>query len=412
MNVKFYNHFCVRVEYRFTYLSSMANVIRQLTYSFNLRYLISLSFIFFGIVLIIKLRNISTQPSINKIIVPVKDFMMVNPKQTSRFSSYICDKHGPPNNHFPILYSYCYQVPIPINAWARAEKYKESDISFVIYTASIFYHTRATAVRDTWLSRVTHKYFLGSTPYSYLPVTVIKQAGEDYLSNMQKIFYGLQIIYHQQKKSSDPHKWYYLAGCDTFVNVPHIVKRLDSYDYQKPFFIGGHSGTATCPDINNEKLEIEFPSGGAGFFISSKLLELLIPHLTNYVENIWPRTINECGACSDVALTCLIYRLGIQVNKVSGFWAHNPNRTLELDGRDKLHEDPEPNNFHYVSAGEMYDLDEFYTFLHIDRLINDQNWEELTNYIRVFTASHYELLRIKRAECTLPEIITKTSPKN
>ena len=120
-----------------------------------------------------------------------------------------------------------------------------------------------------------------------------------------------KLFINNNKIHLNPHKWYYLAGCDTFVNVPHILKRLDAYDYTKPFFIGGHCGTAVCPDGKGTKHQITFPSGGAGFFISSKLLELMIPHLTNYVENIWPRKSNKCGECSDVALTCLIYKLGI-----------------------------------------------------------------------------------------------------
>jgi hypothetical protein len=381
------------------------------------------TFILFGVFLLFELQDSSSKPTINKIIAPpnintqnpkkiIKNNFSIDSNQTSILSSYICDKHGPPNNHFSVLYSYCFKVPIPVNEWRRAENYIESDIGFLIYTASIFYHTRATAMRDTWLSRVTHKYFLSATPYSWLPVTVIKGAGEDKISNMKKIFYGLQIVYNQQKNSSNPHKWYYLAGCDTFVNVPHVLKRLDSYDYTKPFLVGGHTGLAACPDSNGGKYQIEFPSGGAGFFISSKLLELIIPYLTDYVENIWPNRMRECDVCSDVALTCLIHKLGIRLTKIPGFWAHNPDNTIRFDGRAKLHMDPEPNNFHYVSNDEMYDLDEFYSFLHIDRLSNDKNLMELTEYIRTFASSHYELLRIKRRECTLPKVDNIPSSKN
>jgi len=330
--------------------------------------------------------------------------MLILSNQTWKNSSYICHNDKPANKHSSILRSYCSKVPIPIDKWKRAENYTESDIGFLIFTSSIFYHTRATAIRDTWLSRITHKYFLGSTSYSWLPITMIQGAGEDKISNMKKIFYGLQIIYKQQQNSSNPHKWYYLAGCDTFVNVHHIIKRLDTYDHTKPFFIGGHNGIETCREGNSKIHKISFPSGGAGFFISSKLLELMIPHLTDYVENIWPRNLSQCGECSDVALTCLIYKLGIQPTIMPGFWVHTPDRTLDFDGRIELHSDPEPNTFHYVSHGEMYDLDEFYSFQHIDRLVNNQNWKELTEYIRIFVSSHYEILRIKTSECTLPKV--------
>jgi hypothetical protein len=121
----------------------------------------------------------------------------------------------------------------------------------------------------------------------------------------------------------------------------------------------------------------------------------MMPHLTNYIENVWPRDAGEYGECSDLALPCLIYDLGIELTKTSDFWAFNPDRTLEYDDRDELYKEPESNNFHYILPDEMYDLDEFYSFLHIDRLVNDKNWKELTEYTRTFISSHYELLRIK-----------------
>lgn len=323
-------------------------------------------------------------------------------------SSYVCDKNGPPNNHSSILYNYCSKVPVPIDDWKRAQNYTESDVGFIIFTAATFYRTRATAVRDTWLSRVTHKYFLGGKPYPWLPAKVIEGAGDDKLSNMKKVFYSLQIIYNEQKNSSNPHKWYYLAGCDTYVNVPHVLKRLDPYDYRQPFFIGGHAGREVCRDGRKQKSKIDFPSGGAGFFLSSTLVELLIPHLNHYVENVWARNFNRCSECSDVALTCLIHKLGIHLTKMPGFWNNDPVTTFNRRGQIEFHSDPEPNTYHYVQPAEMYDIDEFYAFQHVDRLVNDRNWKELTEYTRLFIASHYEVLRLKRSECTLPPITNKT----
>jgi hypothetical protein len=52
----------------------------------------------------------------------------------------------------------------------------------------------------------------------------------------------------------------------------------------------------------------------------------------------------------------------------------------------------------------MYALDEFYVNQHMDRLIKSQNWRQLSEYSRRFVASHYELIRKKRRECTLPII--------
>jgi hypothetical protein len=313
----------------------------------------------------------------------------------------------PSNDSFDVyrknsLEKYCDIVPIPQHNWSNPQAYREEDVAFVIFTSSVFFHTRATATRDTWLSRITNYYFLSATPYPYLPVVVIPDAGEDKLSNMKKLFYGLQIIYQQQMKLSllQRQKWFYIIGCDTFILPHHLLKRLEGLDYTKPIRVGGHWGRHACYTSNGTKLEAEFPSGGAGFFFSMKLLEIMQPHLTNYVENVWPRTSD----ISDVALSCLATELGIGLTKRGGFWAHSPSFTLGENKREVFHSETEPNDFHYIKPDEMYALDEFYVNQHMDRLINNQNWNELVQFTRRFVSSHYELLRKKRRECTLPPI--------
>ena len=336
-------------------------------------------------------------------------------------SNFICDSKAaarfPASSSTPIadsfdvyrtnvLEKYCQIVPIPQHRWVTAKNYTERDVAFVIYTAAAFFHTRGTAARDTWLSRVTNYYFLSATPYPYLPVTVVPGAGEDKLSNMKKLFYGLQIIYRQQMALpvDNRQKWFYIAGCDTFILPHHLIKRLDGLDYQKPTLVGGHWGVHPCPGPNGTQYTAEFPSGGAGFFYSMKLLELVQPHLTNYVENVWPRT----SEVSDVALACLTTQLKVSLTKQVGFWAHPPAFTLGENGRGWFHAELEPNDFHYIKPDEMYALDEFYVNQQMDRLANDENWDELMRFTRRFVASHYELLRKKRRECTLPKVGNET----
>jgi len=184
--------------------------------------------------------------------------------------------------------AYCDIVPTPRRNWIPAKRYTESDIIFIIYTGAAFYHNRATSIRDTWLSRVTHKYFFSSTPYPALPVTVIEGAGEDYISNLKKLYYGMQIAYREHNKTA---KFYFLAGCDTFVNIPHLLKRLEKFDYQEPLIIGGYAYTHKCYIKRNEtENKISYPSGGAGFFLSAPMMELMQPKLNSYFENDWPLT--------------------------------------------------------------------------------------------------------------------------
>jgi hypothetical protein len=182
--------------------------------------------------------------------------------------------------------AYCDIVPIPRRNWVPARRYTESDIVFLIYTGASFYHSRATAVRDTWLSRVTHKYFFSSIPYPTLPVTVIEGAGEDYSSNMKKLYVGMQLAYREHNQTA---KFYYVAGCDTFVNVPHILKRLDSFNYTQPLVVGGYPFGHNCYIKKNvTTYGITYPSGGAGFFLSARMMEMMYPKLTDFFEKDWP----------------------------------------------------------------------------------------------------------------------------
>ncbi|CAF1499709.1 unnamed protein product, partial [Rotaria sp. Silwood1] len=276
------------------------------------------------------------------------------------FKSFICDDTS--INRFPISSTIPSNDSFDTYRKIALEKYCDIDIAFVIFTSSNFFHTRATATRDTWLSRITNYYFLSATPYLYLPVTIVPGAGEDKLSNMKKLFYVLQIIYQQQMNLSvdQRQKWFYIAGCDTFILPHHLIKRLDGLDYRKPTRVGGHWGCCECPGPKGATFRAEFPSSGAGFFFSIRLLEIMQPHLTNYIENVWPRT----SELSDVALACLATQLGIQLTKRVGFWAHPPEFTLAENKRRKFHKESEPNDFHYIQPDEMYALDEFYVNQH------------------------------------------------
>ncbi|CAF3300320.1 unnamed protein product, partial [Rotaria sp. Silwood2] len=290
-------------------------------------------------------------------------------------------------------------VPTPRNKWISAKRYVESDIVFIIYTGAPFYQTRALATRDTWLSRVTHKYFFSSTPYPSLPVTVIEGAGENYMSNMKKLYKGLKIAYKEHNQTA---KFYFLAGCDTFVNVPHLLKRLDEFNHTKALVIGGHPFNYPCFRKKTQTIEgVQYPSGGAGFFLSATLMEMMYPKIEQFFQDEWP---TEKSPYNDVAVNCLAASLGVKASLVPGFWADNPQQTLKQNGIKRLHADSEPNTFHYVPPTSMYILDEFYVFQHIDRLANDNNLNELVKFTRQFVAVHYELLRIKKNECTLPPV--------
>jgi hypothetical protein len=273
------------------------------------------------------------------------------------------------------LKHYCSKIPNPTSGWYRATRYRENDIAFLIYTGAPFYLTRARAVRETWVSRVTNYYFLSSIPHPSLPVTVIHNTGEDYQSNIKKIFDGLKLIYENQQKepASKRHKWYFLVGCDTYVNVPHLLKRLEAYDFTKPYFIGGCVGFHVCFHKNGTTYKSPFVGGNSAHVFSAALVEALYPHLSMYIESIWPKPNHSSAALSDVALSCLIFSLGYNMTIIPGFWRNTPDKIIKEFSLKEALAVQEPSSWHYIKPEEMMDLDEFYTYQYIDRLTHDHN---------------------------------------
>ncbi|CAF3304117.1 unnamed protein product [Rotaria sp. Silwood2] len=293
------------------------------------------------------------------------------------------------------LKGYCSKIPNPTSGWQKAKRYQENDVAFIVYTGASLYKTRATIVRETWVSRVTNYYFLSSKPYPSLPITIIENTGEDYQSNTKKIFYGLELIYRQQQKidPSKRHKWYLLVGCDTYVNVPHLLKQLEPYNFTQPYFIGGSIGQGICYHKNGTTYESLFVGGNTAHIFSAALVEALYPHLSIYVQSIWPQPNHSSAGSSDVALSCLIFSLGYNMTILPGFWRRSPKGIIEEFSLKEALQVEEPSSWHYIHPAQMIDLDEFYTYQYVDRLMNDQNWNELVDFIHLFIGAHYETLR-------------------
>ncbi|CAF1610352.1 unnamed protein product [Rotaria magnacalcarata] len=262
------------------------------------------------------------------------------------------------------LKTYCSKIPNPINNWRKAQRYQENDIAFIIYTGASLFTTRATAVRDTWVSRVTNYYFLASQPYPDLPVTVVKNTGEDYQSNTKKIFLGLESIYREQQsmQPSKTHKWYLLVGCDTYVNVPHLLKQLEPYSCMQPYFIGGSVGEGTCYRKDGTVYNSLFVGGNTAHVFSAALVDALYPHLSVYVESVWPKPNHSSAGLSDVALSCLILSLGYNMTLLPGLWRRTPDGIIEQFGSKEALEVKEPSSWHYIHPMQMIDLDEFYVY--------------------------------------------------
>jgi hypothetical protein len=178
-------------------------------------------------------------------------------------------------------------------------------------------------INETWKTysdKVTVLFFLGGEPteeFSGPSYIYNKDLANDYMSASYKQYYGLKYIYENYTP-----KFVFMAGSDTFINVPKLLKYLRILNHEEPLYIGGHGDRRRITDKDTY-----FHSGGAGFVITVPCLAKLYPGLSTAVD----RWIDICkeqkvgylsNAC-DVGISYFIGETDTIVIKKEGFFGCN-----------------------------------------------------------------------------------------
>ncbi|CAF3492592.1 unnamed protein product [Rotaria socialis] len=218
------------------------------------------------------------------------------------------------------------------------------------------------------------------------------------LSQRNRYRFLQQIVTGDEKKQQSLHAskryiWYILVGCDTYINPPYFLKQLEPYDFMQPYFIGGSFAEGLCYHKNKTTYRSQFIGGNSAYVFSTALVETLYPHLSPFVETVWPQPNHSSAAMSDIALSCLIISLGYKMTILSSFMRRSSKGIIEEFGLKNALRVREPSSWHYIHPLQMIDLDEFYAYHDVDRLMNDQKWMELVDFIRLLIGTHYETLR-------------------
>lgn len=229
------------------------------------------------------------------------------------------------------------------------------DIAVGVFTSALNLRERALSVQNTWLDFFPNGYLIGGwhNDPALKMISLGPDVGEDYASAHKKQFYGILEL----RKRIPNAKWFYLTGCDAFVFGRNLVHLLGHYDHSRPFFIGGHCGSA---NIDGDALL--YPSGGPGFALSSALVENIYDYIPQFVVEWASRKDGLANAC-DVALTYLISKkASVKLEYARGFYNNPPYDYPEngfLDGSGlEVHEKSidAPIAYHGLSIREMYEL--------------------------------------------------------
>jgi hypothetical protein len=145
-------------------------------------------------------------------------------------------------------------------------------------------------------------YFLGEEKTDLIGEQYINLTGvkNDYLSASYKQFLGLKYIYENFKT-----KFVICIGTDTYINIKKLNLYLKEFDFNDNLYIGGHGDYRVIGKKN-----VYFHSGGPGFIITFKCLELIYSYLETFM-NKWIKICNEnninnlVSAC-DVGIAYLV----------------------------------------------------------------------------------------------------------
>ena len=141
-------------------------------------------------------------------------------------------------------------------------------------------------------------------------------------------------VSHLRFLCSPPHlcfavRRFHLSGDDDYVNPHYLLKKLEDYDADQPYFFGGPTWGPT-PCAHNQK-DIHFPSGGPGFVASRGLMKLTHDKMSHWIEDIWlhgtPGGPRDGG---DVAAVCFFDDQGIPMTHVKGFRIWDAEGDAEL----------------------------------------------------------------------------------
>jgi len=203
-----------------------------------------------------------------------------------------------------------YKIIINIFACATIEKYKQEIIK----------------INETWGKKAEENgikilFFLGMEPTEFTDTSKyihLEHVSNDYQSASHKQNLGLKYIYENYNAD-----FIYTCGTDTYIHIDNLLSYVNQFDINKKLYIGGHGDSR---QIGNKK--IYFHSGGSGFILSYKVLEILYLHL-HIIQSEWKNIcINNnvsylCTAC-DVLIGYYVTKINnIEIIKDSKFYGCN-----------------------------------------------------------------------------------------
>ena len=231
---------------------------------------------------------------------------------------------------------YCDKLPWNVLPWEEPVLRGDQVVIHIASGTNIM-HTRAVAVRDTWLTQFPKNLIVGEREDASIPMHGMR---DHYLvSGQGKNFDGSArtrdptMAFHMEgfalayRKYPD-EKWYGTAGDDQYLNSDYVLRMLDDVtkehgDNTEPLFVstfvaprplgGAQMSWDHWPNgpAVKQKGSFTWSTGAVIYFLNNKAMKLFDQHIEYFVETTVQET-NLCPNCPDVYTGLLMNLLGIK----------------------------------------------------------------------------------------------------
>lgn len=155
--------------------------------------------------------------------------------------------------------------------------------------------SKAIHVKSTWAKRCNKVLFISSEDTDFPTVAVVDHEGREYL--WQKTRGAFQHIYDNYLNEAD---WFLKADDDTYVIVENLRKLVSTHSPNEPIFFG----RKFKPYVRQG-----YMSGGAGYILSHKAVELLVEK--GFSDPKLCKPFSKVGGAEDVDMGRCLMNVGV-----------------------------------------------------------------------------------------------------
>jgi len=296
---------------------------------------------------------------------------------------------------------FCNKVQNNLEPWIEP-KLTPDDFCIGIYTGERIFYSRSSIVVDTWLQPFKHHYLYAALGEPTIPVQDLQEHNlkpeyKDSFTTAYVQLWGLKDMYYKNPNA----KWYYIVGCDTFLNVDYMMRVLEDFDPSKDWWITqGNARRKFDKSVNisgwprywgGQSRQFQWWTGAVGWFLSNSVMKAYAENIDKFMAE---NDIRKICYCPDINTGQVLSLLGFKITRFPSKWSKSFSaNAVDGLGQDMWSGTNEYVQYHYLSPYKMAMAEHRISHEKLDRIINTGNPNRVVSYFREFIDKHYDVLK-------------------